>query len=119
MNAFLAIILALTVKVDLYKPTTLYNADVEMQPNAQLITNLYVNKDKPVQLNAKDMGRGDINCYLLRENDNGEGWVVAAADESNLDQCSLTYTPTLAQPLRLWIKNDGTHPTNYTAVVKQ
>lgn len=119
MNTFLAIILALTVKTDLREPTTLYNADVEMQPSAQIITNLYVKKDVPVKLDAKGNGHGDLDCYLLRRNPNGDGWAIAAKDESNMDQCSITYTPVLAQPMRLWMVNHGVHPTNYTVVVKQ
>lgn len=120
MNALIAIILALTVKNDLLvDPAVLYQGHGDILPNKQLISSFYAKKNIPITLEAKGEGRGDIDCYLLMQNDSGEGWVIANKDESNLDQCSITYTSTLAQPMRAWVVNHGVHTTNYTMIVKQ
>ena len=119
MHPLIALVLALTVKVDLHEPKVLVENTGDMSPSAQLVSNFYVSKDVPVKLEAKGNGHGDLDCYLLRRNPRGDGWVVASKDESNLDQCSVSYSPTMAEPLRLWVVNHGVHPTTYTVTVKQ
>jgi hypothetical protein len=122
MNTFLAIILGLTVSADLRPHTELYQGIGDLDTNAQLVrdlTPIRISKDQSVKVEAHGGGRGDLDCYLLRHNPNGSGWVVASKDESNMDQCSLSYLPTDDKGLRLWVVNHGVHMTHYTVHVEQ
>ncbi len=121
MNTFLAVILALTIGSDLREPASLYQDSGTLVPNKDIrpFPSFYVKRDVPVKLEAKGDGRGDLDCYLLKYSGTEHGWVIAGKDESNMDQCTIAYTPTLVQPIRLWVVNHGVHPTTYTVSVKQ
>jgi hypothetical protein len=121
MYSFIALALGLTIAADVREPTLLYQDSGTMVPgdHSQLISNFYVSKDVPVKLEAKGNGRGDLDCYLLKFSDTLHGWVIVNKDESNIDQCSVAYTPSIAQPMRLWVVNHGVHPTTFTVTVKQ
>jgi hypothetical protein len=116
MNTFLAIILGLTVSTELYQDTG------ALDVNQQLIISISpvrMSTDQPVKVKVKGDGSGDLDCYLLRHNPNGGGWVVATKDESNMDQCSFSYLPTHDKELRLWVVNHGVYSTSYTITVEQ
>lgn len=117
MNAFLIVVLALTVGGDLREPVSLVQKSGDLHPKGQMYTTFYVKKDVPVKLEAHGDGHGDLDCYLLIKNT--DAWSIAAKDETNQDGCSLSYTPSLARPMRVWVANNGVHPTSYTVSVKQ
>lgn len=121
MYSLIAILFALTVKTDLREPAHLYQGNGTLVQNQDVrpYPSFSPKKDLPIKVEIKGDGHGDLDCYLLRRNPQGQGWVVAAKDESNLDQCSFNFTPTSDAPIKLWVINHGVHPTTYTAVVNQ
>jgi len=118
MNTFLAIMLALTFKTDLLPLAHLYQNIDTLIPNAQRLVDLPVKKDLALKLTVDGSNRGDVDCYVLEHNHHGYGWVIVSKDESALNQCRLTYTPT-TDLVRVWVVNHGSYPTNYDLVVDQ
>jgi len=68
----------------------------------------------PLTVNVEADG-GDIDCYLLCRNSDGQGWVIWQLDERPGNHCDFIIDKAAAQPLRLWIHNQGTE-TAYTHV---
>jgi hypothetical protein len=121
MSTFVAIILALTLKGDLRDHYQLYQVGGHLGVQQQITATFTprASSPYPIKVEVKGDGHGDIDCYVLHHNTKGDGWVVGAKDESNMDRCSMVYLSNDDQLLRLWVVNHGVHPTTFTATVDQ
>jgi hypothetical protein len=57
-----------------------------------------------VQVEGHD---GDVDCYLLRRNPTGHGWVIWQLDERPGSRCDFLIDKAPAEPLHLWVHNQG------------